>query len=141
VRPTLALVATLAAVIAGTAVGSAPAESVEANGTAAVPDVSYLFHITFNVTYEVKWRETKGSPTDECGSWRIDRGSNTVLGFPVDGDELGKLRNLKPGESYSSDTHLQFGECEDGGPLSRCEYSADVEWTIRRWTGKQAGYP
>lgn len=288
-RPTLALIATLAAVISGAAAGSAPADSVEANVTAAAPDVSYLFHITFELTYEVTWRETTGSPTGECVSWRIDRGSNTVVardapwkrkgetkarrhgipgsinifgrfqptgsgafaggwasgtavgagratvrrswgqvgedcinnkvtpirptpddcgrrahktraatvlpqmrgsvstlddatlisrpranafkvfsfyvspdqrqlyrscmtsrhalehpayvGFPIDGDDLRGLRNLQPGESYSSAIHLLFGECENGVPLSRCEYSAEVEWTIRRWTGRQADYP
>lgn len=69
--------ALLVTTLRGIGSGSAPAIELEQVGAAR--DAFYPLYATFDLTYEIEWSEREGDPDADCSSWRVDRGTTTVV--------------------------------------------------------------
>jgi hypothetical protein len=152
VRSRVVIVAGLAAVLAAVAAGSAPAGSSSPDARSAPLRVFYLYHAKFTVAYDVDWMTKQGSESQECSTWRVDRGSTKVVVRDAPWTQKTKRRKVRrtdgiPGSMKIPGPSLRKGVkaiWAGGSAVGRAEATVNRTWIQRggvNWSAGCGGSP
>lgn len=126
--------------------GSAPAVDRAPGASDASARVFYLFHVKFDLTYEVEWSTTSGNKDSECESWRDDRGVATVVARDAPWKRRGDRRPRRYGIPGSITVFGRFeprsmGGWADGSAVGKAAATVHRRWVQRGENNDCSGGP